>query len=216
MHDAAPVIIEETPPCPRCSSVAKKLGFLHYASGSKVQRFYCKACRHVFCDEAERAAADKDPTRGGRPKKICSDADPCPRCASTDIYEYIERLQGGGTVPRLICRQCRKMFTREKDRAKPTPEQPAPTQPENINEPITSGTWRVKPRLAQSLSAMFQHAHGFRPEEVTLNTFVSEILANEVASFRLTHSDFIFRSQSRPPRRVLDPCKTVKEEVSES
>jgi hypothetical protein len=160
----------------------------------------------------------------------------CPDCKSAEHVRKGELRKSKYYPPArsYICGQCEKRFLRESDRASTHPEidprsshpdapqqklEPEPGDapvrpPDDITQPITSGTWRIKARLAQSLSAMFQHAHGFRPDEVTLNAFVSELLANEVASFRLTHSDFIFRSQSRPPRRILDPCKIVKE-VSE-
>jgi hypothetical protein len=139
--------------CPRCKCLARKLGFIHYASGDKIQRWHCKSCQHVFVNEAERAA-----------------------------------------VPRI----------------RPGPKPIAPPPPPNGTQPIIAGTWNIPERLGQSLSAMFQASTGFRPDELTLDLFVSEILTSQIADFRLYRRDELFHSFGRPPRKVLDPCKVIR------
>jgi hypothetical protein len=72
MVDAPAVLsvsADEKPSCPRCEAHTKRLGFYHYRSGEKIQRFYCTTCKHTFVRESDRAAVTKyNPGKNSRPR----------------------------------------------------------------------------------------------------------------------------------------------------
>ena len=135
MSDAAvSLVAEETPPCAKCGAHTKRLGFYHYRSGEKIQRFHCKTCKHTFVRERDRAAVTKyKPGPNSRPRSV-----------------------------------------------EPEPVD-KPVEVETRVEPIKSGTWRIKQTLSLSLAAMFRSQTGFTPDQVTMDTFVSQLLESEVA-----------------------------------
>jgi hypothetical protein len=191
-ENVAAIVTDETfPPCPKCGSseYVHRAGFRLRVDAPHVQAFQCRACgrgTNKFIRDSDRRPPDYEKSREARLAGLAK---------AREVYQATPK-------PKPVA-----VAVAEKAQQKLEPE-PAPD--EDIRQPIRAGSWKIKAKLAQSLSAMFQHAHGFRPDVAAMDVYVSTLLENEVASFRLTHSDYIFRSQSRPPKKVLDPARTIR------
>lgn len=195
MSDAAsPLAVEEKPSCPKCGIVSrvKKQGVLQRATSS-IQNFRCVSCEINFVDPLNRVGC-------GPPR-------------NDEAREQARELRRSGKTYGEIAEAlgCSEHHAYTLVRWEILPND---TKPEQMQQAAgTSGRWKIPDKLARSLSAMFRASNGCTPTQEALDMFVSELLQNAVAAFRMLHRDEVFKAFGRPVLKPTDPCKTIREVV---
>jgi transposase-like protein len=206
----APAIVsvesEERPPCPRCGIVARvrKQGVLQRASSS-IQNYRCISCEISFVDPSGRLG--QGPRRNDEAREEA-------RALRANGKTYGQIADALHISEHWAYTLCRFDFASREQIPEPKPESNPKPKPDQIILPI-AGTWRIKRSLALSLSALFRSQVGCTPDQQSLDVFVSQIIENEVASFRLSHRDELMRSYGRPPMKPSDPTKEIRELTNE-